>query len=77
MEQVDEDLPILFLEGKGWDLDFAVLVHCNHGIISDETFGFFAAYFAGGLVCARKSARTSTYEFLWSEFDIRYRSLTI
>ncbi|CAG0887765.1 unnamed protein product [Darwinula stevensoni] len=54
VENVDENMPIVFVEGKDRDFDFTVLSHCNHSIVSVGTFGFFAAYFSGGLVIAPK-----------------------
>ncbi|CAG0903953.1 unnamed protein product, partial [Darwinula stevensoni] len=54
IKSVDETMPIVFVEGKGRDFDFAVLCHCNHSIISYGTFSFFSAYIAGGLVISPK-----------------------
>ena len=56
INRVNESTAIEFVVGKGRDFDFAVLSHCNHSIVSVGSFGFFAAYFAGGLVVAPKIA---------------------
>ncbi|CAG0899719.1 unnamed protein product [Darwinula stevensoni] len=54
IRNVNESMAIEFVEAKGRDFDFAVLSHCNHSIVSVGSFGFFAAYFGGGLVVAPK-----------------------
>ena len=54
IRSVDESMPVAFVEGKGRDFDFAVLSNCNHSIVSVGTFGYFSAYFAGGIVIAPK-----------------------
>ncbi|CAG0899699.1 unnamed protein product [Darwinula stevensoni] len=54
IRSVDESMPVVFVEGRGRDFDFALLSNCDHSIVSVGTFSYFSAYFAGGLVVAPK-----------------------
>ncbi|XP_043915631.1 galactoside alpha-(1,2)-fucosyltransferase 2-like [Protopterus annectens] len=51
-ENIDASKGDVYFSGDGNEAspgnDFAILVHCNHTILSVGTFGFWVAYLAGG-----------------------------
>nr|XP_053634065.1 galactoside 2-alpha-L-fucosyltransferase Sec1-like isoform X1 [Cherax quadricarinatus] len=50
MDALGQELDVVFTQGFPPELDLAVLVACNHTIITMGSFGFWAGYLAGGAV---------------------------
>jgi len=48
-QNVSTTYDMVFMDGRNsWGVDMAILSRCNHSIISTGTFGWWAAYLAGG-----------------------------
>ncbi|XP_046371377.2 galactoside alpha-(1,2)-fucosyltransferase 2-like isoform X1 [Haliotis rufescens] len=39
---------VMFMEDNSFEVDLAILAHCNHSIMSVGTFGWWASFLAGG-----------------------------
>ncbi|XP_047492333.1 galactoside 2-alpha-L-fucosyltransferase SEC1-like isoform X3 [Penaeus chinensis] len=63
---------VYFAPGRSPELDLAVLVSCNHSIITMGSFGFWSGFLAGGEVVYPDTRFRRTYRFARRMYEVAH-----